>query len=171
MRPQSPLPSRPSSAMSNRRPMGPRDLERAATVSASDIEHALKRASSQISQSQPRTPSPSRGHRKRVPLELDLSIINGSPITPITPEPPLAENRPPVEPLSIVKKTSVRVSGIPQRKDGNLTRTSTLPRHEDENAPIAGTSASHSLALGKNFAGRASSLADQTWEDVSGNFP
>lgn len=157
--------------MSNRRPMGPRDLERAATVSASDIEHALKRASSQISQSQPRTPSPSRGHRKRVPLELDLSIINGSPITPITPEPPLAENRPLVEPLSIVKKTSVRVSGIPQRKDGNLTRTSTLPRHEDENAPIAGTSASHSLALGKNFAGRASSLADQTWEDVSGNSP
>lgn len=179
LRPQSPgIPSRPSSAMSNhsRRPMGPRELERSSTIKASDIEATLERTLSQLSQSRPRTPSPPRqsSPRKRVPVPVaadpDLSMIEASPMTP---DPPREEApRPVVEPLSIVKKTSVRSSAPPPRREkekGKERPASVQPgRHERAESSHAGSSSTrtHHTALGKHPAARATSLAEETWEDV-----
>lgn len=163
---------RPSSAMSNRRPMGPRDLARASSIKVSDIELALERTLSQMERdARPRTPSPppqSRSPRKRPPLESDHILTNGSPATPVTPDPPQAiEPRPPVAPLSI-KKTSVRTSGSssPRKDSRELTRIPSLTMREDENVTLSTISRNIHDAPGKRPFTRATTLAEQTWEDV-----
>jgi hypothetical protein len=172
---QSPdIPTRPSSAMSTRRPMGPRDLARASSIKVSDIENALERTLSQMSKGdRPKTPSPPQLHpeppRKRAPLEADSVLVNSLPVTPLTPEPPQpAGARPIVEPLSIKKKSLVRASGAesPRKVDRELTRTPSLTKREDENARVISKPTAPRTALGKHPATRATSLAEETWESV-----
>lgn len=158
--------------MSTRRPMGPRDLAGTSSIKVSDIESALERTLSQMSKDErPRTPSPqppSELPRKRVLLEADNVLVNSSPVTPLTPEPQSAVARPSVEPLSIKKKSSVWVSGAgsPRKVDRELTRTPSLTQQEDENAHVTSQPTARRAALGKQPAARATSLADETWENV-----
>lgn len=175
-RPQSPdVPTRPSSAMSTRRPMGPRDLARASSIKVSDIESALERTLSQMTKNERlRTPSPPpprpESPRKRAPLEVDNIMVNSSPVAPLTPEPPQSSAaRPIVEPLSIKKKSSVPASGPESSRnvDRELTRTPSLATREDEDVHVVSKPTASRTALGKQPATRATSLADEMWESVS----
>lgn len=158
--------------------MGPRDLARASSIKVSDIENALERTLSQMGKGErPKTPSlPLHPEipRKRVPLEADDVLVNSLPVTPLTPEPPQPSGtRPIVEPLSIKKKSLVRASGAESSRkvDRELTRTPSLTKREDENSHVISKATAPRATLGKQPAARATSLAEEAWESVSGSPP
>lgn len=167
------LPSRPSSAMSTRRPMGPRDVPKSPKIRPVNMEIDLENTLTQLGHPAPppppRTPSPpSHSPRKRLPLEptdqIPLDMVHIPSCTPLKKVPSTK-----IEPLSIKKKNSVRRASPTLNKknrDSPSTRTSSRTSREKESRMP--TSNGHPVKPG--LLDKAMTRAETTMEDVRSNF-